>query len=230
MAEARVEANSQSTALSDYEEDSGHPLQRQRKAFAHRDQTSETLLLEYYQFFVDRLEEEKYEKMDGNYKAPSYWSLPEAQKRGTVVCGVRFRPKADPLYWEADLPKLEGDRYEELFARGAEFYISKTQPDVDSVRQNKAWWHRVKIRERRRHVLVFEPILDWKVPNDFEANTRLDLFVDLQQLNGYCNALWEFCMIPPDSRSFWLLSLLSNRPPSEEALAHLCVDSSSPLD
>ena len=227
-AEARVEANSQSTALSDDEEDFRHPLQRQREAFADRDRPSEILILEYYKFFEARLEEEKYEKMGGDYKARSYWSLPEAQKRGTVVCGVRFRPKTDPLYWEADLPKLEGNRYEELFARGAEFYISKTRPDVDSVRHNKVWWHRVKIRERCRHVLVFEPI-HWKVPNDFEDNTRLDLFVDLQQLNGYCNALWDFCMVSPESCSFWLLSLLSNRPPSEEALAHLCVDSSSPI-
>ena len=103
-AEARVEANSQSTALSDDEEDSGHPLQRQREAFADRDQPSEILILEYYKFFEARLEEEKYEKMGGDYKARSYWSLPEAQTRGTVVCGVQFRPKADRVHWEADLP------------------------------------------------------------------------------------------------------------------------------
>ena len=136
MAEARVEANSQSTALSDDEEDYGHPLQRERKAFADQDHPSEILIQEYYQFFLDRLEEEKYQKMGGNSNDPSYWSLPEAQNRGTVVSGVRFRFNAD--HWEADLPQLEGDRNEDLLARGAEFYISKTQPDVDSVRQNQS--------------------------------------------------------------------------------------------
>ena len=62
MAEARPEANSQSTALSDYEEDSEHPLQHHRKPFAHPDQTSEIRLLEYYQLFEGMLKQENMRK------------------------------------------------------------------------------------------------------------------------------------------------------------------------